>query len=197
MNTNFHVATRLALILIFLWLFGCSQQEDSKSAQPMTEPATSSPEVTSSPGDSDAPADTPPAESSSTVSESSDTATAVVDTPAATSDPMNDSDKTAAPAAAPQQDAGDHTDQLALARKSGCLACHGVDKKLVGPAWRDVSKRYKDDPDAKTKLITKVSKGGRGNWTEVVGTAAMPPYSPRVSDDNIAKLVEFVLSLEK
>lgn len=197
MNINFHVAARLALILIFLGLLGCSQQEDSRSDQSTSDQAMTSPEATSPSGDNDAPADTPPAESSSTVSETSDTATAVVDTPVATSESMNDSGTTEAPAAAPQQDAGDHEEQLALARKSGCLACHAVDKKLVGPAWRDVSKRYKDDPEAKSKLITKVSKGGRGNWTEVVGTAAMPPYSPRVSDDNIAKLVEFVLSLEK
>ena len=40
--------------------------------------------------------------------------------------------------------------KLALARKSGCLSCHAVDKKIVGPAWRDVAKRYKDIPDAKT-----------------------------------------------
>lgn len=90
-----------------------------------------------------------------------------------------------------------HQEELSLARKSGCLACHAIDKKVVGPAWRDVSKRYKTDPDAKSKLIAKVSKGGKGNWTEVVGTAAMPPYSPRVSEQNITRLVEFVLSLEQ
>jgi cytochrome c len=88
-------------------------------------------------------------------------------------------------------------DKLALAKKSGCLVCHSVEKKIVGPAWRDVSNRYKDVPDAKKRLITKVAKGGSGNWKDVVGAAAMPPYSPRVSDENIAQLVEFVLSLEK
>jgi len=93
--------------------------------------------------------------------------------------------------------ANTHKEQLALAQKSGCLACHAIDKKVVGPAWRDVSTRYKDEPDAKARLMAKVSKGGRGNWTEVVGTAAMPPYSPRVSDENIALLVEFILSLEQ
>jgi len=89
-----------------------------------------------------------------------------------------------------------HEESLSLARKSGCLACHAIDKKIVGPAWKDVAKRYKGDSDAKARLITKVSKGGSGNWKDVVGSAAMPPYSPRVSNDNIAKLVEFVLSLE-
>lgn len=86
---------------------------------------------------------------------------------------------------------------LDLAKKSGCLACHALDRKVVGPPWNDVAKRYASDPNAKSKLIIKVSKGGRGSWTELVGNVAMPPYSPRVSDDNIAKLVEFVLSLNE
>lgn len=86
-------------------------------------------------------------------------------------------------------------DALALAKKSGCLACHKIDDKLVGPAWKDVATRYKDDPQAKSLLIEKVSKGGKGNWTEVTGGAPMPPNSPRVSDEDIDKLVTFVLSL--
>lgn len=84
---------------------------------------------------------------------------------------------------------------LELAKSSGCLACHAVDKKVVGPAWNDVAKRYAGDINAKAKLIEKVAKGGRGNWTEVVGNMAMPPYSPRVSADNIEALVEFILAL--
>ena len=83
---------------------------------------------------------------------------------------------------------------LALANKSGCLACHKIETKLVGPAWRDVSSRYKGDPDAKARLIAKVKTGGKGNWTDVTGGITMPPYSPRVSDENIEKLVTFVLS---
>lgn len=84
---------------------------------------------------------------------------------------------------------------LELAKKSGCLACHKIETKLVGPAWHDVSKRYKGDADAKARLVEKVKKGGKGNWTAVTGGAAMPPNSPRVSDENIEKLVTFVLSL--
>ncbi len=87
-------------------------------------------------------------------------------------------------------------DELALAKKSGCLACHSVDKKIVGPAWRDVGKHYKGDAAARDALIAKVKTGGKGNWTKVTGGVPMPPYSPRVSDENIAKLVDFVLSLQ-
>jgi len=84
---------------------------------------------------------------------------------------------------------------LDLAKKSGCLACHKIETKLVGPAWHDVSQRYKGDADAKARLVEKVKKGGKGNWTAVTGGVPMPPNSPRVSDENIEKLVTFVLSL--
>jgi len=84
---------------------------------------------------------------------------------------------------------------LDLAKKSGCLACHSVEKKIVGPGWKDVAAKYKGDAGAKAALITKVKKGGKGNWTKVTGGAPMPPYSPRVSDANIEKLVDFILAL--
>lgn len=86
--------------------------------------------------------------------------------------------------------------ELDLAKRSGCLACHSIEKKVVGPAWNDVSKRYADDATAKSKLLEKVKKGGKGNWLEVTGGATMPPYSPRVSDEDIETLVDFVLGLQ-
>ena len=85
-------------------------------------------------------------------------------------------------------------DELALAKKSGCLACHSIEKKIVGPSWKDVANRYKGK-DAKAELIQKVKAGGKGNWTEVTRGVPMPPYSPRVSDANIEKLVDFILTL--
>ncbi len=90
---------------------------------------------------------------------------------------------------------GQATADLALAKASGCLACHGVDKKIVGPSWKDVAAKYKGDAGAKDRMIAKVKKGGKGNWTEVTGGAPMPPYSPRVSDENIEKLVDFIMTL--
>lgn len=85
---------------------------------------------------------------------------------------------------------------LDLAKKSGCLACHNVEKKVVGPAWNDVAKKYKADKGARASLIQKVKKGGKGNWAQVTGGIPMPPYSPRVNDANIEKLVDFILSLK-
>ncbi len=91
----------------------------------------------------------------------------------------------------------DRESGIALAKKSGCLACHSIENKVVGPAWNDVSARYKDDAGAKAQLVEKVKKGGKGNWTEVTNGVPMPPYSPRVSDKDIETLVGFVLSLAK
>jgi cytochrome c len=84
---------------------------------------------------------------------------------------------------------------LELAKKSGCLACHSVEKKVVGPGWQDVANKYKGDAAARDALIEKVKKGGKGNWTEVTGGVPMPPYSPRVADADIETLVDFILTL--
>ncbi len=87
--------------------------------------------------------------------------------------------------------AGTASADLDLAKKSGCLACHSVEKKVVGPAWKDVAAKGTD----RATLIDKVANGGKGNWTEVTGGVPMPPYSPRVADADIEKLVDFILTL--
>lgn len=81
---------------------------------------------------------------------------------------------------------------LDLAKKSGCLACHSVDAKVVGPAWKDVAAKG----ESRDVLIASITKGGKGKWTSVTGGVPMPPYSPRVSDENIEKLADFILSLK-
>lgn len=88
-----------------------------------------------------------------------------------------------------------HDEGLALAGKSGCLVCHKIEGKLVGPPWAEVSKRYKGDAGAKARLAVKVKAGGGGNWTAMTGGIPMPPNSPKVSDEDIEKLVTFILSL--
>jgi cytochrome c len=79
--------------------------------------------------------------------------------------------------------------QLDLAQKSGCTACHAVDKKLVGPAYKDVAAKYKGDAKAQAALEEKVKKGGVGVW----GQVPMPPNSS-VADADVKKLVSWVLS---
>lgn len=82
-----------------------------------------------------------------------------------------------------------------LVKKSGCLECHSVDKKVIGPAFRDIAARYKDNARARDALIEKVKKGGKGNWTDVTSGVPMPPHSPRISDADIKRLVDWVLGL--
>ena len=89
--------------------------------------------------------------------------------------------------------AGQASADLDLAKKSGCLACHSVEKKVVGPSWNDIGAKYSEGDRA--MLIERVAKGGKGNWTSVTGGVPMPPYSPRVADADIEKLVDFILTL--
>jgi len=84
----------------------------------------------------------------------------------------------------------DDAARLALAQKSGCLACHALDRKLVGPAYKDVAAKYKGNKKAEATLIAKVKKGGSGVW----GAIPMPAYSPRVSDADIETMVKWVLA---
>ena len=84
------------------------------------------------------------------------------------------------------------TEGRALAQKSNCFSCHSIDKKVVGPAWKDVAAKYRGDTSAEDKLIAKVSKGGSGVW----GSVPMPANSPAVKDADIKALVKFLLSLK-
>ena len=88
--------------------------------------------------------------------------------------------------------AGPASADLALAQAKGCMACHAVDHKVVGPAYKDVAKKYAGDKGAEAKLVEKVKKGGSGVW----GPIPMPANSPQVSDADIKKLVHWVLSLK-
>src|SRR5262249_10160361 len=84
----------------------------------------------------------------------------------------------------------------ALAKKSGCLECHSVDKKLVGPSYRDIAARYKGDSRARAALIEKVKNGGKGNGTGITRGVPMPPHSRVLSTSEIERLVDWVLSLK-
>ena len=79
--------------------------------------------------------------------------------------------------------------QEELAKKHNCLACHAVDKKLVGPAYKNVAAKYRNDKGAEAKLVEKVKKGGSGAW----GQVPMPPNS-QVPDADVRALVKWILS---
>lgn len=98
-----------------------------------------------------------------------------------------------APATAQPAPTAGVNDQAAsdLANKSGCLACHTVDKKAIGPAYKEIAAKYRGQSDAESKLIQKVKSGGGGVW----GPVPMPPNS-QVKDEDIKTLVDWILSLK-
>ena len=85
-------------------------------------------------------------------------------------------------------------DETALAQKSGCMACHQVAVKVVGPAYKDVAKKYAGDAGAVDKLTKKVIAGGKDVW----GPVPMPPKggNAAVKDEDIKKIVAWVMSLK-
>ena len=78
----------------------------------------------------------------------------------------------------------------AMAKKYNCLACHQIDKKAVGPSYKDIAKKYKGQAGMDVKLAEKVKKGGQGVW----GPVPMPPNAA-VPDADIKKLVDWILKL--
>ncbi|MEQ1804143.1 MAG: c-type cytochrome [Burkholderiaceae bacterium] len=78
-----------------------------------------------------------------------------------------------------------------LATKKNCMACHAVDKKLVGPAYKEVAAKYAGQKDAVEKLAQKVIKGGSGVW----GPVPMPPNA-QVSEAEAKQLVQWVMGIK-
>jgi len=97
---------------------------------------------------------------------------------------------TAVPAALLMLSGAASADQ-ALAQKSACMSCHGIDKKIVGPAFKEIAKKYADDKSAHAMLVEKVKVGGKGVW----GPIPMPP-SPQVKPEEASKIIDWVLSLK-
>jgi cytochrome c len=79
----------------------------------------------------------------------------------------------------------------ALAKANNCMACHAADKKLVGPAYKEVAKKYAGNAAAVAQLATKIQKGGSGVW------GAIPmPANPKVNDADAKALAQWVLSMK-
>ena len=80
-------------------------------------------------------------------------------------------------------------DPAELAKAKGCLNCHTLDTKLVGPPYKEVAKKYAGQKDAENQLVKKVLNGTSGTW----GPMAMPPNTG-VSEAEAHTLVKWVLS---
>lgn len=86
--------------------------------------------------------------------------------------------------------AADSPVAMELAKKANCLACHSVEAKLVGPSFKDVAAKRKNEEGAEDMLVAKVRKGGAG----VYGPIPMPP-NPAAKEEDVRHIVKYVLSL--
>ena len=84
-------------------------------------------------------------------------------------------------------------DGEAIVKKARCVACHAVDTKRVGPAYKDVAAKYKGDSKAPAHLFDKVRQGGSGNWGQV---PMIPHPADKITDDDLKAAVHWILSLE-
>jgi cytochrome c len=78
-----------------------------------------------------------------------------------------------------------------LAQSSGCMTCHALDKKTIGPSYKDVAAKYRNDKNAEANLVKKVKAGGSGVW----GATPMPPNA-HVKEDDIKTIVHWLLALK-
>ena len=78
-----------------------------------------------------------------------------------------------------------------LAQASGCMTCHGVDKKVIGPSYKEVAAKYRADKGAEAQLFMKVKKGSSGVW----GQVPMPPNA-HVKDEDVKTLVQWILAIK-
>ena len=81
-----------------------------------------------------------------------------------------------------------------LATQAGCYSCHKADRSGTGPSFQDIAARYRGNDTYRDQLIEIVKHGGKGQWTAVTKGAPMPPFSPRMSDQNIETLVDWIRS---
>lgn len=83
------------------------------------------------------------------------------------------------------------TDGPQLAMKYGCLGCHNPQTKIVGPAYREIAAKYRNDGEAFSKIDQQIHKGGSGKWGPII----MPPF-PQISPGETKVLAEWILGLK-
>jgi len=78
-----------------------------------------------------------------------------------------------------------------LAQSNGCMTCHAMDRKAIGPSYKEIADKYRNDKGAEAKLVQKVKTGGSGVW----GPAPMPPNA-HVKEADIKAMVQWILALK-
>ena len=88
-------------------------------------------------------------------------------------------------------DAADAKSGEALAKASGCFACHMVEKKVIGPAYKDIADKYRGNKAAEADLVKKVKGGSKGVWGDI-----QMPANAHVKDEDIRAIVQWILSIK-
>jgi cytochrome c len=104
-------------------------------------------------------------------------------------DPAKPAEPTPPPTTSATPPASEPTDPRAKIAQYGCTACHAIDRKVIGPAFRDVAAKYHDQPDVQQRLETKVKSGGAGVWGDIP-----MPANVAVPDAEIHNIVEWILT---
>ncbi len=181
---------RNALLLsLFVPLYGC--QPETPAPKTAAPPAVEQPPVPTAAPPS---MEQPPAPTAAPPAQPATPAPAQPTAPMPAEKAMQPA--TAPAAAAPKPEAMamaavSEADFMQLAKKGNCVACHTVDKKVVGPAFKDVAAKYRGDTGAEARLMEKIAKGGSGVW----GAMMMPP-SPQISEADRRTLARYILSLK-
>ena len=102
-----------------------------------------------------------------------------------------DTAATPAPAPASTDAAADNEKALTLIGSSDCMTCHAIDRKVIGPSYKDVAKKYEDTPAIVDTLVSKIIHGGSGNW----GNLVMTPH-PDLPVEDAKTMVKYILSLK-
>jgi|UniRef100_A0A7C3LSP6 cytochrome c len=83
----------------------------------------------------------------------------------------------------------------ALINEQGCLSCHSVDQKMVGPSFKQVAERYRGKKGSLSMLAKKIIDGGNGHWNDLTGGMMMPPH-PNLTKKQARDIAAWVLSLK-
>lgn len=83
---------------------------------------------------------------------------------------------------------------MGLEEENGCTKCHNETASVLGPSWKAVAQRYKDTPNARKILIDSIKHGSSGKWARLTGGVAMPALGARVREQDIEKIVDYILS---
>jgi len=84
----------------------------------------------------------------------------------------------------------------ALARSKNCLACHAIERKIVGPSYKDIARRYAGQPGSEAALADKILKGSRGAWAKQLGVDMSMPPNTTVKPAEAYQLAQWVMSLK-